>query len=117
MNIANGLFAAQELKIKSDFKTALTKFYNSPIVNVDFKNAAQAADTINKFVEDATKGSIEKLFDAGAIDGLARLVMVNAIYFKGEWKFPFNKEDTETMKFNVDSARQVGSLKAWIRLI
>ena len=48
---------------------------------------------------------------------LARLVMVNAIYFKGEWKFPFNKEDTETMKFNVDSARQVGSLKAWIRLI
>lgn len=78
VDIANRLFAAEDLKIKTDFKEALSRFYNSDIENVDFKNAEATTDVINKFVSDKTRGIIDKILEADAIDGLSRLVMINA---------------------------------------
>ena len=107
VQIANKLFAAEDLTIKENFKKAMERFYNSDIERVDFKNAKETTDVINEFVSEKTKGLIEKIFDEDALDGLSRLVMVNAIYFKGKWKFPFNAEETETQKFHVDANREV----------
>jgi len=107
VDIANRLFAAEDLKIKPDFKEALSRFYNSDIENVDFKNAEATTDVINKFVSDKTRGIIDKILEADAIDGLSRLVMINAVYFKGLWKNQFNPEDTETQPFHVDTDRKV----------
>ena len=107
VNIANRLFAAEDLKIKNDFNDILQKFYNSEIQNVDFKNAKQTADIINEFVKDKTKGLITKVLESDAIDGLTRLVLINTVYFKGVWKTLFKAENTKTEQFHVDSNRTV----------
>ena len=107
VNIANRLFAAEDLKIKKEFKDTVSKFYNSEIQNVDFKNAKQTADIINEFVKDKTKGLINKILESDAIDGLTRLVLINTVYFKGIWKTLFKAENTKTEQFHVDSNRTV----------
>jgi serpin B len=45
---------------------------------------------------------IPQLFEEGALDALSRLVLVNVIYFKGSWKFPFDPEATRPMTFHID---------------
>ena len=110
VSIANKLFAADDLKIKEDFKDALSKFYNSEIQNVDFKNPEQTTDIINEFVNDKTNGLISKILESDALDGLSRLVLINAVYFKGLWKNQFKAEDTKTEPFHVDSNRKVDIL-------
>ena len=107
VNIANRLFAAEDLKIKKEFKDTVSKFYNSEIQNVDFKNAKQTTDIINEFVRDKTRGLISKILESDTIDGLSRLVLINTVYFKGIWKTQFKPEDTKTMPFHVDSNRKV----------
>ena len=107
IQIANKLFAAEDLNIKENFKKALEQFYSSDIEKVNFKHTKETTDIINTFVSDKTKGLIDKIFDEDALDSFSRLVMVNAIYFKGKWKFPFESEDTKTQKFHVDGNRAV----------
>jgi len=107
IQIANKLFAAEDLNIKENFKKALKQFYSSDIEKVNFKHTKETTDIINTFVSDKTKGLIDKIFDEDALDSLSRLVMVNTIYFKGKWKFPFESEDTKTQKFHVDGNRAV----------
>jgi serpin B len=58
-------------------------------------------------VSDKTGGLIKEIIEADSLDGLSRLVMVNAIYFKGKWRYPFDAKETETKPFHVDSGRQV----------
>jgi serpin B len=117
IQIANKLFAAEDLNIKENFKKALERFYNSDIEKVNFKHTKETTDIINTFVSDKTKGLIDKIFDEDALDGLSRLVMVNAIYFKGKWKFPFESENTETQKFHVDANREVKGILSEAKLL
>jgi len=98
VNIANSLFAADDLQIKSDFTAALDTFYKSDVRRVTFKNKKETADTINKFVSDKTKGLIEEIISEDAFDALSRLIMVNAIYFKGQWKKVFSPKKTSTVR-------------------
>ena len=78
IQIANKLFAAQDLTIKPTFKKAMETFYNSDIQNVDFKNAKATADIINNFVSDKTKGLIKMLFSKDEIDGSSRYHILKA---------------------------------------
>jgi serpin B len=59
----------------------------------------EAREEINSWVSDATKGLITSVLPPGSVDSLTRLVVANAIYFKGMWSLPFSKKRTETRKF------------------
>ena len=82
VQIANKLFASEDLTIKPNFKKAMETFYNSDIQNVDFKNAKETVDIINNFVSDKTKGLIDKLFNEDAIDGLSRYHILMPLHTK-----------------------------------
>ena len=79
---------------------------------VSIANKLFAADDlkINEFVNDKTNGLISKILESDALDGLSRLVLINAVYFKGLWKDQFKAEDTKTEPFHVDSNRKVDIL-------
>ena len=45
------------------------------------------------------------MLSGGSVDSETRLVLVNALYFKGKWLQPFNKEDTSEMPFKINKVR------------
>merc|ERR1712198_707104 len=67
----------------------------------DFAKSEEAADTINEYVEKKTRGLIDEIISLQDVGILTRLVLVNAIYFKANWKYQFNKQFTSPMFYNL----------------
>jgi serpin B len=77
---------------------------------VDFINATeQARGTINAWVVDKTNQKIKELIPSGGVDRLTRLVLVNAIWFKGDWLSQFRKEETKDEPFYLGAAEKVSA--------
>jgi serpin B len=66
----------------------------------------KARQQINAWVEEQTQGKIRDLIPPGALDSLSRLVLTNAIYFKGDWTKPFDKGDTKDAPFHVTTRQK-----------
>ncbi|HTA31011.1 MAG TPA: serpin family protein [Candidatus Cybelea sp.] len=102
LNIANGLWAQREHPFLPAFLDTATKDYAAKVEQVDFRTSFEAVRAqINDWVSDRTKGKIKDLIPAGALNGLTRLVLANAIYFKGKWQRPFEERFTATLPFYV----------------
>jgi serpin B len=98
---ANSLWAEKDLAIEKLFLDTLAKDYGAGVRLVDFQTAAEDARTaINKWVADQTADKITDLIPEGALDGLTRLVLVNAVYLDATWQSPFNKEATHDGSFH-----------------
>ena len=75
---------------------------------VDFRRGPEAARvTMNQWVEDKTKQKIRELIPSGGLDADTRLVLVNAVYFKGMWVLPFRKEATRDEPFHLEGGGRV----------
>jgi serpin B len=97
--MANKVFLMEGFQLLSDFENAVTKHFLSEVQLVDFKKNEEAAKTINSWVEVQTREKIKDLIQKDDLDDSTRLVLVNAIYFKGDWKHKFDKERTKTEPF------------------
>jgi len=95
LSIANALWAQRGLNFVPEFLDLAGKSYGAGLREVDFAGNPEAArGTINRWVEEQTRDRIKDLLQPKDIDGQTRLVLSNAIYFRGEWKHKFNKERT-----------------------
>jgi serine protease inhibitor len=102
LNIANALWGQQGYKFLPDFLALTEKNYGAGIKEVDFsKDAESVRKTINTWVEKQTQDKIKELIKAGVLDSLTRLVLTNAIYFKGDWNSKFNTKMTQEDSFNL----------------
>jgi len=91
LSVANSLWPQQGEPLLAPFVEAVRDHYGVSVTPLDYKNAAGAArDTINGWVEKETHEKIRDIVAPGVLNALTRLVLVNAIYFKGNWLFPFN---------------------------
>ena len=101
MEIANALWTQSGFPISPDFLKLNEEFYGTSVDNLDFTQDPQrAADTINAWVNRKTHGKIPTIIRKA--DRLTRLIVTNAVYFKGRWTSPFDKKATETGTFHVD---------------
>jgi serpin B len=108
LHIANALWGQKGYHFREAFLQTTRTYYGAGLNEVDFQTAAeQARQTINAWVEEQTKEKIKDLIPPGALDALTRLVLTNAIYFKGDWVLPFKKEETKDEVFTVSAAQQV----------
>eukprot|EP00069_Balaena_mysticetus_P004229 bmy_17230T0 len=98
-NLANALYLQEGFAVKEQYLHGNKEFFQSAIKLVDFQNAKACAETISTWVESKTDGKIKNIFSGEEFGPLTRLVLVNAIYFKGDWKQKFRKEDTRLMNF------------------
>lgn len=101
LNIANALFADNSLPVLDDYKTKVSKYYKAEISNLDFSNGSGALKTINGWCSRNTNGMIPKVLDEVTPD--IPLYLFNAMYFKGEWKEKFKKNDTAEETFTGES--------------
>lgn len=79
---------------KQTFNQIAQKSFASESQNLDFGQTAQSAGTINKWVEDNTNNKIKDLISADSLSADTRMVLVNAIYFKGFWTYQFDPKNT-----------------------
>jgi serine protease inhibitor len=99
-NVANGLWAQKDYRFLEEFFHLVTRNYNAELSYADFKMAYEAArQEINAWVEQRTNRRIKDLIKPGMLDSLTRLVLVNAIYFKGMWAIQFEKNATKETDF------------------
>jgi serpin B len=108
LNIANGLFGQQGFPFLASFLNVLQSDYNAPLQQVDFENNPNGAtQTVDQWVSNETSGQIPQLFAPGSLDSSTRLVLAEAIYFKGNWASAFNPSNTNSAPFTVSSSQQV----------
>jgi len=100
IKLANKAFIDDSFQMKDQYNEILKTFYNSSVQSVDYAHSKEAADTINAFVDTVTNGMIKELVNENSFDDLTRMTLINAIYFKDNWKFQFNEHRTRPMAFN-----------------
>ncbi|XP_034980722.1 leukocyte elastase inhibitor [Zootoca vivipara] len=102
LKLANRLFGEKTYTFLQDFLASTQKMYGAELATVDFLNASDdARKQINQWVENHTEGKIHDLLSEGSLNELTKLVLVNAIYFKGSWAEKFQEEDTEELPFRL----------------
>ncbi|XP_067434653.1 serpin peptidase inhibitor, clade B (ovalbumin), member 1, like 3 isoform X4 [Thunnus thynnus] len=103
LSVANRLYGEQSYQFVEEFLTLTRKHYSAELESVDFINKSEAARlNINNWVEKNTQGKIKDLLTQDAVDNMTRLVLVNAIYFKGNWNKQFQESATRDAKFNLN---------------
>jgi serpin B len=101
IEVANALWGQVGYEFLPEFLQVLEEYYDAELNEVDFVGAAEAArERINTWVAEATNGKIEDLIPRGALDAMTRLVLTNAIYFKGLWNNQFDEAKTEQAAFH-----------------
>lgn len=95
LRIANATFAQQDYPWKQPFLEALASRFGAGVRTVDYqRQVEQARQAINAWVSDRTESRIPELIDQGVLDEATRMVLVNAIYLKAAWLFPFDEKLT-----------------------
>ncbi|XP_004695046.1 PREDICTED: leukocyte elastase inhibitor-like [Condylura cristata] len=103
LKLANRLYGEKTYSFLPEFLASTQKMYGAELATVDFQGASEEArQVINEWVKGQTAGKIPELLAAGVVDNLTRLVLVNAIYFKGTWQDEFKKEETEDAPFRLN---------------
>merc|ERR1712110_562237 len=98
---ANLLAVADNFKPKREYRTSLNNGFQSDIREFDFgSNSLGSVQEINRYVEDVTNQKIKDLLANDDVDSLTRMVLINAVYFKANWQFAFNAEETFESSFN-----------------
>jgi serpin B len=108
LNVANALWGQKGHQFLPEFLALNKASYGAGLETVDFAGDAEAARrTINAWVEKQTQDKIKDLMPPGTVSDLTRLVLTNAVYFKGRWAAPFDKKATEESPFQVSLQKKV----------
>jgi serpin B len=103
LSTANRLWVSDNFSLLASFITNVQNTFGAGPQSVDFSNPDAAAKTIDDWVSAQTNGKIPDLIKSSQLNDLTRLVLTNAIYFKGSWASPFNADLTHAASFQIDS--------------
>ncbi|XP_043835252.1 serpin B10 isoform X1 [Dromiciops gliroides] len=103
LKTANRLYGEKTYPFHCEYLENMKKYFGAEPQSVNFlETADQTRAEINSWVENQTEGKIVKLLPDDSIDSMTRLVLVNAVYFKGKWKEEFKPKDTIEKPFRVN---------------
>ena len=98
---ANKVYVDDTFVAKEAFLDFMRIFYRATVDQVDFADSFAASRAINRYVDAKTHGKIKNLLEPTDVDALTRIALVNAIYFKGDWKTKFERSRTVARPFTV----------------
>ena len=107
LQAANRLYIRNDLTVLSSFLETNRKYYMAVPEQIDFKNEEVARGQINSWVEEQTKNKIKDLIPEGLITPNTALVLVNALYFKGDWDNKFDNSSTYKQKFYTSDRKTI----------
>uniref|UniRef100_A0A8D2P135 Serpin family B member 10 n=1 Tax=Zosterops lateralis melanops TaxID=1220523 RepID=A0A8D2P135_ZOSLA len=99
----NQLYGEKSLPFSKEYLLLAKRYYSVEPQAVDFVGAADAIRReINSSVEQQTEGKIKNMLPSGSVNSLTRLVLINALYFKGNWATKFEAEATRPRPFRIN---------------
>lgn len=102
LHTANALWAQQDYAFLPEYLGLVGQYYGGKTTNLDFvTKTEESRKIINDWVEEKTNNKIKDLIPPGAINAMTRLVLTNAIYFKGTWVKQFDKKNTREWDFRI----------------
>lgn len=108
LNIANSLWIQNNYTVLDSYKDLLRKYYQTSVFSCDFRNQTEKSRTsINDWVSVETNKKIKNLIQPGILGKSTRMVLINAIYFKGAWQNEFVKENNRKDFFYTDARNRV----------
>ena len=108
LSVANALWGQKGFTFLPDFLELVKDNYGAGLSDLDFKADTEGArKTINAWVEKETRDKIKDLLKPGILTADTRLVLTNAIYFKGKWTNPFEKAGTKEEPFHLGGGKDV----------
>ncbi len=96
-SIANSIWQEKTFPVEASFTETLKKQFNATLYSEDFSNKA-TLDKINQWAADHTNQKIKKILDNITPDQV--MFLINALYFKGDWKNEFDPKHTVKADFN-----------------
>ncbi|XP_023032670.1 serine protease inhibitor 42Dd isoform X2 [Drosophila willistoni] len=107
LKTANKLYLMKGLSIQRKFENLLTQKFHSRPESLDFANSLESAEHINDWVESRTNKLIKGIIKPDSLNSQTRLILVNAIHFKGEWEIKFNEKNTLEDDFYINESQRI----------
>lgn len=101
LGLANSVWYRNDFSVESDFQTVLKNSFESEVVGLPFDDAAK--NRINKWASDKTNGKIKQVIDQIKSDHV--MFLLNALYFKGDWKTRFDSKKTQDAAFKFENGQ------------
>jgi serpin B len=106
LHLANRIWAQLDIPLESDFVAILNDRFAAPLGRVDFRRAIEAARfTINAWASKETRDRIRNIASEDTLTRDVLLVLASAVYFKGEWEFPFDPAETTMRSFAMHASK------------
>ncbi|MFH1185249.1 MAG: serpin family protein [Chloroflexota bacterium] len=108
LNITNAIWTDKTLTLVEEYLDVIARNYGAGIHLADFLNAFEPARReMNAWISEQTERRIQDLIPEGAVDESTRMVLINAIYFNGDWQHQFDAIDTGDEPFHLLDGSQV----------
>ena len=105
LNMANEIFVQEGYRLDDSFVEAMEMcFYTEPST-IDFTQVEETRGVINDWVEQETGNKIKNMVPEGVLNELTRMMLVNAVHFKGSWAEEFDEKMTTEQPFHVDETK------------
>ncbi|BBN14279.1 hypothetical protein MPTK1_6g10330 [Marchantia polymorpha subsp. ruderalis] len=97
---ASGLWVDERTPLNPKFRRFVKHNYGGEAQEADFRTkAGEVCNEVNQWVGDQTRGKVSNMLPPGAVHGETRMLLVNALYFRGNWKEKFDIKQTKDKTF------------------
>jgi serpin B len=107
LRVANAIWPHRRFRLESRFAKLMRRSFFAKASPLDYDKPKRARTIINRWAARKTKQHIKQLIPKGSLSSLVRMVLTNAIYFKGTWKHKFKGSDTRDAPFYLDEWKSV----------
>ena len=105
LSLANAMVGNDKYTFKAPYVNTLKDVFSAEVCNMDFSKPNKVLNYINGWCNDKTNGMIPKILDR--LDPQSAICLINALYFNGVWRYPFNKDNTQKEPFICESGKTV----------
>lgn len=103
LNVANSIWLNEQYHFRKEFAEPNKAYFNAEIEEIDLTNS-KSSKRINDWVKKATNNKIEEIVDT-PLDSNLVTILINAIYFKGDWTYQFDEKGTENRTFQLEGGK------------
>ena len=107
INTANAFWTHQDYQFLNSYLKLLENYYMAEANVLDFSKNVEAAEMINTWIEEQTNDKIKDMIKSDMLSDITKLVLTNAIYFKGLWEKQFDPDATYETDFEITNDQTV----------